>query len=672
MENIFTAVVALNQTPLDWEGNSARIRQALERAGNAGATVVCLPELAIPGYGCEDMFLAPYLHQRSLEELKELLPFTKGMVVNFGLPLVVRGAILNTVAVAVDGKLVGFVPKQNLARDGVYYEPRWFKAWPAGEQSEVSLLGKTLPVGDLLFDIGGIRIGFEICEDAWVANRPGASLARDGVDLILNPSASHFSFGKREIRRRFVLEGSRAFHAGYLYANLLGCESGRIIFDGDCCIASAGEIVASTPRFSFQDVVVAVGEVDVARSRNQRLSSGAGDSRLESGRKRVVRVKLRSSLALQKRPSSGACESKPAGWEESRELKKEEFTRAVSLGLFDYMRKSRSSGFIVSLSGGVDSSAAACLIRYMLELALSELERAELTRKLGYWKSLPKKGTVEQLMGSLLTCVYQRSENSSATTEKAARGISTEIGATYHAWGIQGLVGSYTKLIEGALERKLSWETDDLALQNVQARVRSPGVWLLANIKGALLLTTSNRSEAAVGYTTMDGDTSGGLSPLGGIDKAFLREWCAWANKSGPHQLQPIRALSRVTASPPTAELRPLERRQTDEGDLMPYVVLDRIERLAIRDRKSPSATLSQLTREIGGQYPPGTLTKWVEKFFRLWAVNQWKRERYAPSFHLDDENLDPKTWCRFPILSSGFEEERAQLLKQSKKSPKR
>jgi NAD+ synthase (glutamine-hydrolysing) len=618
------------------------------------------------------MFLAPYIHARSLQELKKLLPFTKGLTVNLGLPLVVRGAIFNTVAVVVDGKVVGFVPKQNLARDGVYYEPRWFKAWPAAEQSEVSVFGKTFPIGDLLFEIDGIRIGFEICEDAWVANRPGASLARDGVDIILNPSASHFAFGKREVRRRFVLEGSRAFHAGYLYANLLGCESGRIIFDGDCCIASAGEIVAATPRFSFKDVVVAVGEVDVGRSRNQRLSSGAGTARLEPGRQRIVRVKARLSPSSRKHRTLGACESKPAPWEDSRQLKNEEFTRAVSLGLFDYMRKSRSRGFIVSLSGGVDSSAASCLIRYMLELALAELKRSEFTRKLGYWKNLPKSGSVDQLMPHLLTCVYQRSENSSSDTEKAARGVSREIGATYYAWGIQGLVGSYTKLIEGALKRKLSWKTDDLALQNVQARVRSPGVWLLANINGALLLTTSNRSEAAVGYTTMDGDTSGGLSPLGGIDKAFLREWCAWANAHGPHHIKPIRALSLVIASPPTAELRPLEYRQTDEGDLMPYVVLDRIERLAIRDRKSPGATLSQLNREIGERYPAAMLAKWVEKFFRLWAVNQWKRERYAPSFHLDDENLDPKTWCRFPILSSGFEDERAELLQTGRKKSQR
>ncbi|HEY1788351.1 MAG TPA: NAD+ synthetase, partial [Verrucomicrobiae bacterium] len=111
----------------------------------------------------------------------------------------------------------------------------------------------------------------------------------------------------------------------------------------------------------------------------------------------------------------------------------------------------------------------------------------------------------------------------------------------------------------------------------------------------------------------------------------------------------------------PTAELRPADRHQTDEDDLMPYDILDAIERAAIRDKNSPVEVFELLR----GQFPnetPRQLGLWVERFFKLWCRNQWKRERYAPSFHLDDENLDPKTWCRFPILSGGFETELSEL----------
>ena len=217
------------------------------------------------------------------------------------------------------------------------------------------------------------------------------------------------------------------------------------------------------------------------------------------------------------------------------------------------------------------------------------------------------------------------------------------------------------RAIESALGRKLDWQRDDLALQNIQARVRSPGIWLIANLKNALLLSTSNRSEAAVGYATMDGDTSGGLSPIAGIDKAFLRQWLRWLETKGPENLHAIPALSAVNQQAPTAELRPADRHQTDEDDLMPYDVLDAIERAAIRDKNSP-IDVFELMR---GQFPNVTVQQlgiWVDRFFKLWCRNQWKRERYAPSFHLDDENLDPKTWCRFPILSGGFETELADL----------
>jgi NAD+ synthase (glutamine-hydrolysing) len=211
----------------------------------------------------------------------------------------------------------------------------------------------------------------------------------------------------------------------------------------------------------------------------------------------------------------------------------------------------------------------------------------------------------------------------------------------------------------------LSWEKHDLALQNIQARVRAPSVWLIANLRRALLLTTSNRSEAAVGYTTMDGDSSGGLSPLGGIDKAFLREWLRWMETTGPAGLRSFSTLRLVNKQEPTAELRPLAKKQTDEGDLMPYEVLDVIERLAIRDKRMPVEIYDLVMEHFGKRFSTQQLAHWISRFFTLWSVNQWKRERYAPSFHLDDENLDPKTWCRFPILSGGFTKELEDLKKR-------
>jgi NAD+ synthase (glutamine-hydrolysing) len=581
------------------------------------------------------------------------------MVVSFGLPVLHQNGLFNCAALAVDGKLVGLVAKRFLAGDGIHYEPRWFKPWPAGVRDEFAAVdGTRLPIGDIYFDLGNVQIGFEICEDAWVANRPGAALALHGIDVILNPSASHFAFGKLEVRKRFVLEGSRAFGVSYVYSNLLGNEAGRAIYDGGALIASGGKLIAAGPRFSFADfnLTTAVIDVDATRMSQARTASFrpslAGDNSL-----RITAPFNWPPVKSDRRPRSVT----GLDWEMSSSLKEEELLRAETLALFDYLRKSHSQGFVVSLSGGADSAAVICLVSLSLEMALAELGSDALKEKLAYIRKLPKQPTAETLSGALLTTAYQATANSGEVTRSAARTVAEAVGATHLELEVEGIHQGYLRAIETALGRKLDWQRDDLALQNIQARVRSPGIWLIANINNSLLLSTSNRSEAAVGYATMDGDTSGGLSPVAGIDKAFLRQWLRWLETKGPQGLHPIPALAVINQQAPTAELRPADRHQTDEDDLMPYDVLDAIERAAIRDKNAP-VDVFELMRSQFPDYSAQQLDIWVERFFKLWCRNQWKRERYAPSFHLDDENLDPKTWCRFPILSGGFEVELSEL----------
>src|SRR6478736_1766898 len=274
MKLVRVAAATLNQTPLDWDGNRANIIAAIEAARAEGVSVLCLPELCISGYGCEDAFLALGTQAMALQLLEEILPHARGLVVSVGLPLFHNKAIYNACALIADGKLVGLVAKRFLAGDGIHYEPRWFKSWPAGTRTTISLFGQEVPLGDIFFDCSGVRIGFEICEDAWVAQRRGAELSLIGVDLILNPSASHFAFGKHEVRRRLVLEGSRAFGVSYIYANLLGNEAGRAIYDGDALIATDGALVAEARRFGFGDgeLTTAVVDIELPRTRHGWLS----------------------------------------------------------------------------------------------------------------------------------------------------------------------------------------------------------------------------------------------------------------------------------------------------------------------------------------------------------------------------------------------------------------
>lgn len=663
MKLIKVAAAVLNQTPLAWEQNKANILAAVETARADGARILCLPEMCISGYGCEDFFQARGTQETSLRVLQELLPATRGMVVSFGLPVLHNNGLFNAVALAADGRLLGFVAKRYLCGDGIHYEPRWFKPWPRSRQSHVlvddgpgGFATTRVPIGDIYFDVGGVRIGCEICEDAWVADRPGSRLALRGVDLILNPSASHFAFEKIETRKRFVLEGSRAFGVAYVYANLLGNEAGRAIYDGGALIASGGRLIAAGPRFSFQDVLVTSAVIDISIGRMNQTRLASFEPTVDEGAEECVEADFAFPEIEPQAPAGP-----PPAWETSAQIKEEEFTRALTLGLFDYLRKSRSHGFVVSLSGGADSAAVACLAALLVEAAWAELGRDGVLARLAHVPGLREAQTPQQVVRRILTCVYQATEHSGPVTSDAAARVAEALGAEFLRFDVDALVKGYVGIVSQAIGRPLTWQTDDLALQNIQARVRAPGVWLLANIRNALLLSTSNRSEAAVGYCTMDGDTAGGLSPIAGIDKHFLRRWLRWMETAGPEGLHPIPALAQINAQAPTAELRPAASGQTDEGDLMPYELLDAIERAAIRDKQPPLAVF-KLMRMRFAQYAPAQLVTWIERFFRLWARNQWKRERYAPSFHLDDENLDPKTWCRFPILSGGFERELAEL----------
>lgn len=661
MHLIKIGVAALNQTPLDWRGNSQRIIEAFRQAHEQKVQMLALPELCLSGYGCEDAFFAPDTIEHGLHHLLQLIPQSKGLIVNIGLPLRFQGAIFNCNAILCDGQWVGIIPKKILAGDGVHYEHRWFKEWPAlhvdrfvysHNETEFSV-----PIGDLFFEWKGVRFGYEICEEAWVAHRPGARLAEQSIDIIFNPSASHFSFGKNEIRKRFVLEGSRAFSCVYAYSNLVGNESGRIIFDGSLIVASHGELLADAKRFSFKDVNLITSVVDLELNRTRRTQTASYRPALEAEAMTVVSL------------TSTHIPKQLVGVLPDRILplrapltKNEEFYRAVTLGLFDYLRKSGSQGFAISLSGGIDSSVVTVLSCGAFQLAHEELGWDGLKAKLNHLKNIQTLNNLETLLHDTIHCVYQATQNSSQQTHTAAMTLAKDLGVTFSTWSVESIRTEYEKLISKAIGRPLAWATDDLSLQNIQARVRAPGIWLLTNTKGFLLLATSNRSEAAVGYATMDGDTAGGLSPIAGVDKAFLGQWIRWKAETESAPLGALPALRLVYQMPPTAELRPQELMQTDEADLMPYSVLDFIERHLLIDRINPRDIFNLLVQEFP-EFEKAALKNWLILFLRLWRQNQWKRERFAPSFHLDVESLDPKTWCRFPILSKAFQLEIEELL---------
>ncbi len=603
----------LNQTPLDWNHNISNIKHALRQAREQGVEILCLPELCITAYGCEDLFLSQWLPQKAKSYIPELVAETKGLFTTLNLPLYHNDLLYNCAVVVCDQKILGVYAKQYMALDGVHYEPRWFNPWPIGETSHMDIDGSSYEIGDLTFDYKEWKIGFEICEDAWRGkDRPACRLYEKGVNLILNPSASHFAMLKTHDRIDLVTEASKSFDCTYVFVNLLGNEAGRMIYDGEIIIAQKGALLLRNDLLSFEHNQVRHTEIEVSGNTS----------------------KDQSEVTI---PAS----------------KEEEFPRAAALGLYDYLRKSRSNGFVLSLSGGADSGTCAVLVAEMVRRGIDQLGKEAFLDRIGKGDLNGK--TLKDIVGALLSTAYQATENSSPTTFNAAKTLSESIGATFYNWNVDDAVKGYSESIEHALGEKLHWETHDIPMQNIQARARSPIIWMLANIKNAVLLTTSNRSEGDLGYATMDGDTSGSLAPISSVDKAFIIQWLKYAQ----HELG-YSGLEQINQLKPTAELRPAHQEQTDENDLMPYSLMVEIEKLAIRDHRSPLEVFEKLkTKELE---PEVDLKLHIKKFYRLWSQNQWKRERLAPAFHLDEFNVDPRTWCRFPILSNAFAEELKEL----------
>lgn len=612
MTTLQISCATVNQTPLDWTGNLSRILACIEEAKENSADILCLPELCITGYGSEDLFLSYWYPQKALKQLAKIIPYCQNITVAVGVPVRIQEKVYNCMAIIENAQLKAFVAKQFLAIDGVHYEFRWFTPWEHGQVISFDFFGVQVPLGDLIFEKKGIKYGFEICEDAWRGlRRPGFRLRDRKVDVVFNPSASHFAMGKTFEREELVKESSLLFDVTYFYVNLLGNESGRMIFDGEIMVARDGEIVLKNPLLSFKDYQVMYFQYQKEKTLLSPVISSVN--------------------------------------------KNEEFVQAASLALFDYLRKSKSKGFVLSLSGGADSSTIAILVSEMVKRGLAELGLESFLKKINLDFKPTSDQPEKEIINRIFTTAYQSSNNSSQDTFESAKILAESIGAEFLHWEIGEEVESYTKKVETALGRKLNWKEDDLALQNIQARARSPIIWMVANIKNALLLSTSNRSEGDVGYTTMDGDTSGSISPIAAVDKFFIIQWLKWAESNLDYP-----GLAHVNKLQPTAELRPLENQQTDESDLMPYALIVEIERLAIRDRRSPVDVFLILQEEL--DINADDLKNHIRKFFSLWSRNQWKRERLAPSFHLDEFNVDPKTWYRFPILSGSYEEELKEL----------
>lgn len=372
-----------------------------------------------------------------------------------------------------------------------------------------------------------------------------------------------------------------------------GCSDGTHVTDGASIIVENGVIIAKGKRFVFgEDVVV---------------TTPAGTSTSEA-----TLIPDRFS-----RPEDIY----------------EEILTALALGMRDYLRRAKLSKVCLALSGGRDSALVALIVWRMVQLA-HPMQTAE---------------EIKQRVKDLLICAYLPSENSSSQTQVAAHEFAEELGATCYDLSIESILSELYQTFSTSMGLQLTWTQSemDLTMQNMQARARSLVIWTLANANNALLLTTSNMSETAVGYATMDGDTSGGLAPISSIPKTMVSHLLAWACKRFS-----LASLEAILAMPPSAELRPKDKHQEDEKDLMPYEVLDALIYAYVVEHRSAEEMVALLWNSFQSFYDTkSAFQNDVQHFIQLMTISQWKRERYANGFIIMQHDLFPNSGLRWPVL---------------------
>jgi NAD+ synthase (glutamine-hydrolysing) len=549
MRQLRLALAQINPTVGDLDGNFDRVVSWIEKARSQAVDVIAFPEMVITGYPPEDLLLKPQFIERAIERTRELLPFTRGMTVVVG--TVDRDFDLyNAAAVLHDGQWVGTYRKRYLPNYGVFDENRYFMP---GTKNPVFVRGHTV-------------IGINICEDIWYPGGPvEEQVIRGGAEIIINLSASPYHAGKAQARRRMLCTRAADNLAVVCYVNLAGGQD-EIVYDGASLIVDEqGQVVAEGDMFC-EDLVIA--DLDLESVFNARLH----DPRLRKGRaldpgEVSPRVELPPTNGTpEPLGNSGgaggtavAIEVKPALERRPAVLKRElvpEIYDALVLGTRDYVHKNRFSTVVLGLSGGVDSSLTACV-------------------------------AVDALGAQHVVGVSMPSGYTSSASREDAEKLAKALGIRLITIPIGDVYESYKRELAASFEGRPENETEE----NLQARIRGNTLMALSNKFGWLVLTTGNKSEVSVGYTTLYGDAAGGFAVLKDVYKTMVYELAQHRRSLGGRELIPERVLTR----PPSAELKP---GQTDQDTLPPYDVLDPILRLHVEEDRS-AVEISELGYEL-------------------------------------------------------------------------
>jgi NAD+ synthase (glutamine-hydrolysing) len=539
----------LNQTVGDIEGNVARITAAYDDAESMGCDIVAFPELAVTGYPPEDLVLKPGFVNDSKAAMTALAGRTGRCVAVIGFVDSDRD-LYNAAAVCAGGAVIGTYRKRLLPNYGVFDEARYFT--PGDESDPLEL-----------YLIGGVKVGISICEDIWSPFGPLAVQAAGGAELNININGSPYHHGKVAGRERMLATRAADASCALVYVNQVGGQD-ELVFDGASMVFDGeGNLLARAPQFREDLLVV---DVDFDPVYRKRLL----DPRGRSTQDLLPIVPVSEAPRAHGTPVAARIEELLPPVHELYE--------ALVLGTGDYVRKNGFTDVVIGLSGGIDSTLVACV-------------------------------AVDALGADHVHGVSMPSRYSSEGSKDDARALAERLGIDYRTISIEPGFSAFL----GMLAPSFGERPADLTEENLQSRMRGVTLMALSNKFGWMVLTTGNKSEMAVGYFTLYGDSVGGYAVIKDVLKTSVYELCRDYNARVGREVIP----ETVIIKPPSAELRPDQR---DDQSLPPYDVLDPILEMYVEDDR----TIAEIV-EAGHDEAV------VRRIARLVDINEYKRRQCPP-----------------------------------------
>ncbi|WP_372791092.1 NAD+ synthase [Paraconexibacter sp.] len=562
------ALAQLNLTVGDLPGNERRIAQAIDDAAAAGAQLVVLPELAVTGYPPEDLLFKEHFLADARACLDRLAQRTRGIVAVVGFPER-DDDVYNAAAVLGDGAVQGIYRKMRLPNYGVFDEVRYFQA---GERPA-------------LIDVDGIPVGLTICEDLWVPGPPATDEALAGARLLVNLTASPFHAGKGGERERMLAQRARDHLAPVAFCALVGGQD-ELVFDGHSVVLDhEGRVVARAPQF---EETLLLATVDTRAAANARLRDTRPRLASREARPQVDTIAtLRTDAPSDAHGGPDSPADAPTGSIAPLLDPDAEVYGALVLGTRDYTEKNGFRHVVLGLSGGIDSTLVLLV-------------------------------AVDALGADRVSCVVMPSRFSSSGTQGDARTLAANLGVQQLELPIEGPMLAYDEL----LREVFAGRERDLTEENLQARIRGNLLMALSNKLGWLVLTTGNKSEMSVGYSTLYGDSAGGFAVIKDCPKQLVYRLTAWRRSRDATDPVPEEIVSR----PPSAELRPDQR---DDDSLPPYEILDAI-------------LEGYVERDLGREQlvARGLPADAVDRVIRLVDLAEYKRRQSPPGIKITPRAL--------------------------------